>query len=82
MNSLPYKCHCEAVFAEAIPYIAGISPQKRDCHAAKEQERRLVMTSIYEMYGREIMNKQCPQNRLNLPVKSAFYSYINFFKHQ
>jgi hypothetical protein len=26
--SLPYKCHCEAVFAEAISYFAGISAQK------------------------------------------------------
>ncbi len=51
MNSL------NAVFAEAISYFAGISAQKRDCRAAKEQERRLAMTSIYEMYGRETLIK-------------------------
>ena len=28
IDSLPYKCHCEAVFAEAISYFAGISAQK------------------------------------------------------
>jgi len=30
---------------------------KEDCHAAKEQERRLATTSIYGMYGRESGNE-------------------------
>jgi len=29
---------------------------KEDCHAANEQERRLAMTEIYEMYGRELFS--------------------------
>ncbi len=47
---------------EAIPCFMGYFNSKEDCHAAtpslaggarEEQERRLAMTSICEMYGRE-----------------------------
>jgi hypothetical protein len=42
-----YCCRCEALFAEAISCYMGYFNSKEDCRAAKEQKRRLAMTSIY-----------------------------------
>ena len=57
---LPYKCLCEGGSPKQSPK-GTLSPvftryfnSKGDCHAAKEQQRRLATTSIYEMYGREV----------------------------
>ena len=43
-----------AASAEAISRFARYFNSKGDCRAAKEQERQLATTSIYEMYGNEI----------------------------
>jgi len=44
-------------FAEAVPCFTRYFHSNGDCRAAKEQGRRLAMTSIYEMYGSEVKIK-------------------------
>jgi hypothetical protein len=63
MVSLPYKCHCEAVYAEAISYFADIStqnkiaaPPKNKCGGSQHLRRAPARCDIiFEMYGRKLM---------------------------
>ena len=65
MVSLPYKCHCEAVFAEAISYFADISTQNKiaappasrnKCGGSQHLRRAPARCDIIvEMYCRKLM---------------------------
>jgi hypothetical protein len=66
--SLPYKCLCEGVSPKqsprgcCLPFYKMFQLKRRlpKCHEVvrrQRAERRLVTTSIYEMYGREILHE-------------------------